>query len=422
VISIISLLLMVASLGMRLGLDATGAWWVAALSATMPALYRGAYGGYIDVVVAGFVLAAARIAFDAIELREYVLFGIFCGISMGSKYTTLISWALLVSCALLIAVLARRQSAYICVKYLAISCAVAIAVASPCYLRNWIFFGFPIYPPPPGLLRIFPATRALPGVLETIQKAIQETGGGMGSDWWHFFLLPFNLTYHTANFRGAGGIGLAPLGLAPIGIIACRRNAVAKGLVVFALMQMGAWFATTQESRYAIPIYALAAIFAVLGWRYVAKEGSKYARMLAGLVVTCSIFYGLWMIIPARVDDMHAVVSASFEDKRRHAEIPYLESFEYLNGEPSVSKVLILGPYVAAFYSDKAYLKPLGRWGEETLPNATSVEAVISRLHELHVSHVLDVLPEYGPLKLPVKTPGLTLVFQRENQKVYRVD
>jgi hypothetical protein len=56
------------------------------------------------------------------------------------------------------------------------------------------------------------------------------------------------------------------------------------------------------------------------------------------------------------------------------------------------------------------------------LPDATSLQAVIARLHELHVSHVLDVFPEYGPLKMSENPQGLTLVFQRENQKVYRVD
>jgi len=48
------------------------------------------------VLFAGFLLGAARIAFDAVTLRHYVLLGIFCGISMGTKYTALISWVLLV--------------------------------------------------------------------------------------------------------------------------------------------------------------------------------------------------------------------------------------------------------------------------------------------------------------------------------------
>jgi len=422
VTGLIALLLMAASLALRLGLDESGALWAAALSVTMPALHRGAYDGFIDVLFAGFLLAAARTAFDAVEVRHYALFGIFCGIAMGTKYTALISWVALVFSAFLISLLARRQPAQDLLKGLGVSCVVALAVAAPCYLRNWLFFGCPIYPPPPGLLRIFPATKVLPAVLLEVQKNVLETGVGLGRNLWSFLLLPFNLTYHTADFRGAGGIGLAPLALAPFGVIACRRDAFAKGLLLFAFLQMIAWFATAQVSRYAIHVYVLGAIFAVIGWRYVAQVGSRFARALSALVIACSVLYGLYMIIPDRVEDMHAAVSTAFEDQRKHAEIPYLESFDYLNREPSVTKVLMLGPHVAAFYSDKPYVKPLGRWGEQTLPDATSLPAVLSQLHQLHVSHILDVFPEYGPLKLPKNPPGLTLVFERQNQKVYRVD
>jgi len=420
--SLVALLLIAASLSMRLGLDARGAWWVIALCATMPALYRGAYGGFIDVLFAGFLLGAARVAFDAETLRHYVLFGIFCGISMGTKYTALISWVLLVVCCLLNSALGRRQSLQLLVKNLGISCVVAIVVCAPFYVRNWLLFGCPIYPPPPGLLRFFPATKLLQSVLLEVQRNVLETGRGLGRGIGSFLLLPFNLTYHTADFRGAGGIGLAPLAFGPLGLFACRKNPFAIALALFAFLQMTAWFATAQVSRYAIHVYVLGAIFAVLGWQYVSKQGSKYARAVAAVVVAFSVLYGLYMIVPERVEDLHAAVSPAFEDKRRHEEIPYLESFDYLNADTAVSKVLILGPYVAPFYSDKPYVKPLGRWGEQTLPNANNLQAVLSRSRELHVSHVLDVFPEYGPLKLPENSPGITLVFQGKNQRVYRID
>lgn len=420
--SLVSLLLVAASLGMRLGLDGRGAWWVMALSATMPAVYRGAYGGFIDVLFAGMLLGAARIAFDAVTLRHYALFGIFCGIAMGTKYTALISWVLLVLCCFVISALWRRQSLVLLLKSLGVSCAVAIVVCAPFYLRNWLLFGCPIYPPPPGLLRWFPATKLLPAVLLEVQRNVVETGVGLGRGVGKLLLLPFNLTYHTADFRGAGGIGLAPLALGPLGILACRRNPFAWALALFAFLQMMAWFATAQVSRYAIHVYVLGAIFAVLGWQYIAKRGSKYARGVAALVLAFSVLYGLYMIVPDRIADMHAAVSPAFEDKRRHEEIPYLESFDYLNAQPSVSKVLILGPYVAPFYSDKPYVKPLGRWGEQTLPDANNLQAVQAQSRELHVSHVLDVFPENGPLKLPENSPGLTLVFQRKDQRVYRID
>ena len=48
-------------------------------------------------------------AFDAEQPGHYALFGIFCGISMGTKYTGIIAWALLIFCSLLVSVWAYRR-------------------------------------------------------------------------------------------------------------------------------------------------------------------------------------------------------------------------------------------------------------------------------------------------------------------------
>ena len=105
VIALLCLLLMTGSLAIRLGLDSTGAWWAAALVATMPAVYRGAYGGFLDALLASFVLAAARMAYDAERPGHFALFGIFCGIAMGTKYQGIVAWGLLVASSFLVSLL-----------------------------------------------------------------------------------------------------------------------------------------------------------------------------------------------------------------------------------------------------------------------------------------------------------------------------
>jgi hypothetical protein len=422
VTSLTAILLISAGLAIRLGLSPPGVWWTLALIVTMPALYRGAYGGFLDVLFAVFVLAAARMAFDARTPGHYALFGLFCGFAMATKYTGFVSFFLLIFCSLAISLWTDHQDPGALAKHLGISFAIAAAVASPVYLRNWIFFGCPIYPPPHALLRVFTATSLLPSVLHELEKNVRETGVGMGFGIRNFLLLPFNLTYHTANFRGAGGIGLAPLALGPLGVLASRRNSLAKGLVLFAVLQTASWFVTAQVSRYLIPVYALAAVFGVLGWEYVAVTSSKFARTLSAFVVGCSVLYGLAMILPDRRDDLHAASSPSFETQRRLREIPFLESFDFLNHDPSVTEVLIPDPYVHAFYSDKTYLKPMGRWGEQTLPDAANLQKILLMLPRLHVTHVLDVAWPQGKFRLPDHPPGLTLIFQRSDQRVFQVN
>ncbi|MBZ5698583.1 MAG: hypothetical protein LAN18_08550 [Acidobacteriia bacterium] len=423
VVSLASVLLIAASLAIRLGLDPSGAWWAAALIAAMPAVYRGAYGGMLDALFAGFVLAAARMAFDAEQPGHYALFGIFCGISMGTKYTGIIAWALLIFCSFLFSVWVCRRQLTTILKSLGISCAVAIAIASPFYLRNWIFYDCPIYPPSPFLLHFFTSKNMLPAVMQGLLENMGRSGQGMGGGFVDFLLLPFNLTYHTANYiGGAGGIGLVPWALGPFGLIARRRDAFTKGMLLFAVLQVAAWFVTAQVSRYVIHIYVIGAIFGVLGWQYTARSVSRNARVLSAVVIAISILYGMFMISSDRVEDVHAALSSSFEAKRSFQETPHLASFDYINSEPSVRKVLILNKGIAAYFIDKPYIKPFGRWGEQTLPGATDVPKVMAQLASLHVTHILDVKSEDGSFQLPEHPSGLTLVFEQGDQRVYRVD
>jgi hypothetical protein len=423
VTGLISLLLVAAGLALRLGLTARETWWALSLMATMPILYRGAFGGYVDVVYFGFVLAALRFACDLELPQAWLLFGLFSGFAMGAKYTGIIASALLGASVLVGATFDTSMKVGPAMKRIGAASGVAACVAAPWYVRNWLLLGCPVYPPPPLLSRLFRARYLSPGAIELFHAEVWREGNGMGRNLWSLAMLPFHLTFHPANFlNGPGGVGLAPLALAPFGILAWRRDAFARAAGLFAVLQTAAWFITEQDARFIIDVYVLAAIAALLGWRYIVRTCSRTGRVLSGLVVACSILYGLFMIGRFQMDNMHAVVSSQFEAERRQAEIPFIESFEKLNMDPSVTKVLFLDPYVPSYYSKKPYVKPFGRWGEQVLPNAATVPQVLSQLGHLHVSHILDVRWPDGAYEVPDNTPGLTLVFSRDGQRIYRVN
>src|SRR5229473_406746 len=50
-------------------------------------LYAGAHSGFVDVLYASFVLAAARIGLDAVRPKHFLAFGLFCGFAIATKYT-----------------------------------------------------------------------------------------------------------------------------------------------------------------------------------------------------------------------------------------------------------------------------------------------------------------------------------------------
>jgi hypothetical protein len=179
-ISLMSILVVAAGLARRMGLDHSGAWWTAALIVTMPAVYSGAYSGFVDVPFAAFVLAAARIAFDAETPGHYVLFGLFCGIAMATKYTGLVAVVLLVLSLFVNLVFLRRNTSSVALRHLGISCAFAVGVALPFYLRNWFVLGSPIVPPPPLLSKFVHVRYFSPEAARQFQAYIFERGKELG--------------------------------------------------------------------------------------------------------------------------------------------------------------------------------------------------------------------------------------------------
>ncbi len=421
-LSIGVLLLVSYGFAIRLGLDSKGAWWAIALIATMTVVYRGAYGGFIDAIFSSFVLLSLRFALDAEESTEYMLAGVFAGLAMGTKYTGIPAFFLILTVALAFAWARQLAISAKPAKQLLLLATTAIVVASPWYLRNWKVLGSPIYPPPPLLLHFFHIKYMSLEAINALAALIRKEGMGMGHNLSSFLLLPFNFTFHPANFlNGPGGVGVALLALAPFGILTKWRDPFVGAISLFGFLTVLGWFVTEQDARFLIHVYVLLAIFAVWGWREVAAKSPRVGRLLAGAAIACSILYGLALIVPARTADLHAALSPSFEKQRQFQEIPYLESFEYLNTNSDVKKVLILEPRVATFYLRKDYLKPVGRFEEQTIPEGNDFGQLTGKLSAYGITHILDVRLDDNGFRVPPAQPNLQLIFERDDQRIYRV-
>jgi hypothetical protein len=215
---------------------------------------------------------------------------------------------------------------------------------------------------------------------------------------------------------------LYALALGPLGLLLSRGNRFAKGLALLGWLLTTLWFLTQQESRFLIHVYVIGAIFAALAWRHLRSRGPLYSSRLAEVAIAISLAYGLFMITVSRAGDIRSVFSASFAEQRRQENIPFLDSFRFLNGSPTVKKVLILDPSVPPYYIDKSYIKPFGQWGEQTVPGVTNVQEALDHLSDLRISHVLDVNSEISGFQVHPNTPGLILVFERPHQRVYSVN
>jgi hypothetical protein len=195
------LLALAASVAVRLGASDAEAWWAAAIVATMPAVYTGGHGCFVDAIFAAFVIAATRIGFDAQRVREWLTCGLFCGFAIGTKYTGLIAVPILLICIVLLKL--KESPSNDLVGGVAVAIGITLMIASPYYIRNWTMLGCPIYPHPHGYAllcspKYFPAQS-----ISEFHAYIRQRGLGLGRGFFAFLLLPFNLTYHTSNFHGA---------------------------------------------------------------------------------------------------------------------------------------------------------------------------------------------------------------------------
>jgi Dolichyl-phosphate-mannose-protein mannosyltransferase len=422
-VTLAMLLLIASSLAIRSGLDASGAWWVAAVISTMPAIYAGSVGCFVDGIFAAFCLAAIRVGVEANRLSDWAIFGMFCGLAMGTKYTGILAFPAITLCVLWLHIREAPKELHVSLKQILVAIVVAWIVAAPYYLRNWILLGCPIYPPPPGLARFCSPRYLSPAAVSHFHDYIRQRGAGLGRGLAAFVLLPFNLTYYTSSFHGEGGIGLVPLGLGPLGLlIASPKNTFVKMTAFLGFILTLTWFVTQQESRFLIHVYVITTIFAVAGWRHVTTNNGIVSRLLAAAIVTVSMAYGLVMMSRGWSRSLPAVISRQIERARNSEDIGYFESFQYLNNAPDVRKVLILDPTVVPFSCDKDYVKPVGHWGERSLPGAPDGRQALEQVHRLAISHVLDVNSENAPFQIIGERTGLTLVFESKDQRIYRVD
>jgi hypothetical protein len=416
------LLAIAASLAIFCGLDATGTWWVAAIVAAMPAVYSGSHAAFVDGLYAAFLLSAVRLGMAAEKFTEWVLVGLFCGLTIATKYTGLLTVPFFLGSLLLFRGLAGRPSLQRAFNGCLTATVVAAILAAPYYIRNWVMLGCPIYPPPPGLIHFCNAKYLSLETIRNFHRYILARGVGLGRGPLAFLLLPFNLTYHTSNFHGAGGIGLVPLGLAPIGLFSFRKNAAVQYLAVLSLLLTAVWFGTQQESRFLIDVYVVAAVFGVLGWRKSDLVRGSWAEAGAAGLVTVSLLYGTFMILKGQRDVLHAALVPSYAERFRAERIPFSESFQYLNSKPEVAKVLILDRSVPPFYLEKPYVKPLGQWGELTVAGIGNSSQALAAAKQLGITHVLDVTSEVGSFQVQNPDPGWKLVFASTNQRIYLVE
>jgi hypothetical protein len=267
---------------------------------------------YNDLALAFFQLAAlygVLTARSQSDRRWLVLAGVFAGLAMGLKYTSVVCPVILV---LLIARdgVQQRRSWRDSLGRVVLFAGVALLVASPWYVRNWIFVGNPVYP---FAYSVFGGA----GWNQWLAGWYVQAGTGLGGGAGQILALPVTLTLGLRDmnyFDGrTGPLYLAALpAILVIAVFDRRKPRAVAGLLWFALGQYALWVAGVIGSRSLFQsrllLSGLVALCPVLAYVfdalcYLDRPGfsvQRFVRLALMLVLAFSVLYQTLDVIHLR--------------------------------------------------------------------------------------------------------------------------
>jgi hypothetical protein len=302
------------------------------------------------------------------EGAALVLAGLFAGAAAGMKYLGLIAVLALTVAA---AIALRRRLTVARVLAFAVP---GVLVALPWYVKNAILTGNPVYPHLFGGLNASAAAE-----LDATMASF-----GHGRSVADFLLMPVRLLADGEAFDG--GEFLSPLfvAFAPLALLVPGRRGVrvaaAAGIAVYVV----AWFLTTQQARFLVPLLPALAVLAAIGILALAARG-RLGRAVAVGVTAAALVIGLG--ISAVYAAQFAPVVAGRESKEDFLsrKVSLYDGVDWLNNRLGEDDKVLLNVW-SLLYLDVPYVT-FGTMGD-LLPPEAGPEATRTFVAENGVTHV----------------------------------
>jgi hypothetical protein len=203
---------------------------------------------FIDLGLTVFASLSLLLALSSeLGLAGACLAGFFAGLAGGSKFTGVLLAALSGGAAFARSWPDRRRAAR---DLLAVG-GIALLVAAPWYVRNFLLTGNPIFPLANQAFGLRP-------------EPLATMTYGLGTDPFHLLSSPFDLLARGKDFDQGWAIGPAFLAFAPIGLLV-RRSRETLLVAAYAAAWWLVWFYSSPQTRVLIPILPAAAGLAAAG-------------------------------------------------------------------------------------------------------------------------------------------------------------
>ena len=210
------------------------------------------------------------------ERGALILAGAFAGGAAGMKYVGLIA-ALSIAAAVVV-LLSRRVDGRTILAF----ALPAVAVALPWYVKNAALTGNPFYPHVFGGLN--------PSASRELDRTMSSFGHGHGA--LDFLLLPVRLLADAKSFDAGEFLSPLFLAFAPTALLISQHRRVVLWVWTAVLLFVAAWFVTSQQARFLVPLMPVLAVLAALGARELASCG-HLGRAVVAVGTTGALVVGL---------------------------------------------------------------------------------------------------------------------------------
>jgi hypothetical protein len=299
------------------------------------------------------------------------LAGFFAGAAAGMKYV-----GLFVPIAALVAlVLAARPR--LSPSALAAFAVPAALVALPWYVKNAVETGNPIYP--------FVFGGVNEDARRWIDEAIHEHGEGRTPI--DALLLPFRLVAQGNDFDRGSWLSPLVVIFPVLSLLDATRRRWCIPALAGALVYLAAWFATSQQARFLLPLAPVLSILAAIGIFALAAKG-RAGRLVAGAAAGAAFLTGFAM--SAVYTAQFAPVALGLEDREHFlsAKTAYFDGVERLNAMLDDDDKVLLD-FAGVLYVEDPYVV----WTPIVLPTPAPVAETRRFARENGLTHaaVLEV-------------------------------
>jgi hypothetical protein len=320
---------------------------------------------------------ACAVALSAWNLARFVrysernaleLAGLFAGGAAGMKYLGLIAVLAIASVGVIVAWQRLNVRAALAFSL------PAVAVALPWYVKNAVLTGNPFYPHIFGGLNAYASAE--------LDRAMKSFGHGHGLQ--DFVLLPVRLLADAEPFDGGEFVSPIFLAFAPVAFLAARDRRTVAAVWAGGLLYVTAWFATTQQARFLVPLMPALAVLAAVGALGLAQRG-RLGRVVTAGAVGVSLVVGLGASIIYAAQFAPVTVGAESREAFLRQKVSLYDGIEWLNRNLDPDDKVATTAW-ALLYLDVPYTT-FGTMGD-LLPPEAGAMATRSFVRSHGVSHV----------------------------------